>query len=349
MQNRLRSVLFGLILGLQMAVAQDVQFSQFYAVPTYQNPAFAGSAHALRATVHNRLQWPGLGGATTGNALSKYTTTLFAIDNYFSKYRSGVALQVFRDWQAGSTLSSTQVGLMYSYELPLSTSLTLRPGLQLDYVDRNIDYSKLRFPENFDDRTGWDGTIQGAGPRAQFADVSAGALLYTDKFWGGASFHHINTPNESLQGVANVSRLPMKFALTGGYKIYLKEKGYLAYLEREKEISITPTFHYKAQGKSDQTDIGVYLIYDQLMAGLWYRGLPFKVYSNEFNNSESMVFLLGWKLQSFSVGYSYDATVSKLSTARAGGAHELNITYIHHKSKKYKPMKRLPCPSFYKN
>ena len=32
--------------GLGVAHAQDIQFSQFYAVPTYQNPAFAGSAHA---------------------------------------------------------------------------------------------------------------------------------------------------------------------------------------------------------------------------------------------------------------------------------------------------------------
>ncbi len=140
----------------------------------------------------------------------------------------------------------------------------------------------------------------------------------------------------------------MKFAVTGGYKIYLKEKRYLAYLEKEKEVSITPTIHYKAQGKSDQADIGVYFIYDQLMAGVWYRGLPFKKYPS-FQNSESLVVLLGWKYQSFSFGYSYDFTVSKLQTIGSGGAHELNITYVYHKSKKYKPMKRLPCPSFFKN
>ena len=39
---------------------QDIQFSQFYQVPTYQNPAFAGSAHKTRATVHQRIQWPSL-------------------------------------------------------------------------------------------------------------------------------------------------------------------------------------------------------------------------------------------------------------------------------------------------
>jgi type IX secretion system PorP/SprF family membrane protein len=346
MQNKITGLLLALFFMSTGIFAQDIQFSQFYAVPTYQNPAFAGSAHAPRFTLHNRIQWPGIGGATTSAALSKYTTTLFAVDNFWAKYRSGVALQVFRDWQAGSTLSSTQIGLQYAYELPISEKLTLRPGLELNYMDRSVDYSKLRFPDDFNDQNGWDGTIQPGGPRRQFADVSSGLLLYSERIWGGVSFHHMNTPNQSLTGGS--SRLPMKFAITGGYKIYLKEKRYLAYLEKEKEVSITPTVHYKAQGKSDQTDIGVYLIYDQLMAGVWYRGLPFKKYPS-FRNNESMVALIGWKYQAWSFGYSYDFTVSKLQTVGSGGAHELNITYVYHKSKKYKPMKRLPCPSFFKN
>jgi type IX secretion system PorP/SprF family membrane protein len=335
-----------LFLGSFGAFAQDIQFSQFYAVPTYQNPAFAGSAHGLRLSLHNRLQWPGISSSSTAPALSRYTTSLFSVDNYWSKYRSGLALQVFRDWQAGSTLNSTQIGVMYAYELPISSTFTLRPGLQLDFVDRNVDYTNLRFPEDHNDQTGWNGNIHQGGPKRQYADVSSGLVFYSDKLWAGVSFHHMNTPNQSFTN--NVSRLPMKFAFTGGYKIHLKERRYLAYLQKEKEFSITPTVHYKAQGKSDQTDIGVYVLYDQLMAGLWYRGLPFKRYQ-DFHNSESMVLLVGWKYQSISIGYSYDIVVSKLQTVRTGGAHELNITYIHAKQKKHKPMKRLPCPSFYKN
>ncbi|HVD99301.1 MAG TPA: type IX secretion system membrane protein PorP/SprF [Cytophagaceae bacterium] len=346
MQRRITGLLLLFFLVGYQAFAQDIQFSQFYAVPLYQNPAFAGSAHALRATVHNRLQWPGIGGATSGSALSKYTTSYFAVDNFWSQYRSGVALQVLRDWQAGSTLSSTQVGLQYAYELPISPTFTFRPGLEVDYMDRSVDYSKLRFPDDFNNQNGWDGNIQTGNPRRQFIDVSSGGVLYSEKLWAGVSFNHINNPNESLTG--QVSRLPMKFNFMGGYKIYLKDNHYLAYLERAKEVSLTPTFNYKAQGKSDQFDLGVYLIYDQLMAGAWYRGIPFKKYP-DFRNNESLVALIGWKYQSISIGYSYDFTVSKLQTVGTGGAHELNITYVHHKSKKYKPMKRLPCPSFYKN
>lgn len=345
MQKRIKLVLLLSLFGSYFAVAQDIQFSQFYAVPTYQNPAFAGSAHATRLTLHNRIQWPGVSSATSSAALSRYTTAFFAADSYSPKYRSGYGIQVFRDWQAGSILSSTKVGLQYAYELPVSPTFTFRPGLQIDYMDRNVDYSKLRFPESFDD-SGYNGDVLPGGPRKRFVNISSGLLLYSEKIWGGISFHNINTPNESLTG--GKSPLPMKIALTGGYKIYLKEKRYLAYLEKEKEVSLTPTFHYKSQGKSDQTDIGLYLIYDQLMAGVWYRGIPFKKLP-DFRNNESVVGLLGWRYQSISIGYSYDFTVSKLQTVGSGGAHELNITYVYAKSKKYKPMKRLPCPSFFKN
>jgi type IX secretion system PorP/SprF family membrane protein len=348
MQKRLTGIFFLLFFASYCGFAQDVQFSQFYAAATYQNPAFVGSAHATRLTVHNRIQWPGIASSTSSSALSRYTTSLASFDTYSSKYRSGFGVQFYRDWQAGSTLSTTQVGIQYAYELPISPTFTFRPGLQLDYVDRSVDYSKLRFPEDFNDQTGWNGTVVPGGPRKQFADISSGLLLYSEKIWGGVSFHHMNTPNQSLQGVGARSNLPMLFDLTGGYKIYLKDKRYLAYLEKEKEVSLTPTFHYKAQGKSDQVDVGVYLLYDQLMAGAWYRGLPFKKYPG-FRNNESLVAMVGWKYESISIGYSYDFTISKLQTVGTGGAHELNVTYVHAKSKKYKPMKRLPCPSFYKN
>jgi type IX secretion system PorP/SprF family membrane protein len=340
--SKLGLLFFGLA-----AMAQDIQFSQFYAVPLYQNPAFAGSAHAPRFMIHNRLQWPGINSSATSASLSRYTTSLVSADHFWAKYRSGAGLMIFKDWQAGSMLASTEIAAQYAYEIPVSNAVTIRPGLQASYVTRSVDYSKLRFPENFDDQNGFDGTFQGGNAQRRYFDVSSGAVLYTNQLWAGLSVHHINQPNQSLLG--GEDRLPMKIAVTGGYKIYLRRPRYLAYLDDVKEVSLTPTVHYKMQGKADQTDLGVYLIYEQLMAGLWYRGIPFKKYIRSVQNNESMVMLLGWKYSNWSVSYSYDITLSTLASVRTGGAHELNLTYVHSQHKKYKPMKRLPCPSFYKH
>src|ERR1700744_707978 len=77
---------------------QDIQFSQFYSNVLYINPAFAGSAHATRAILHNRLQWTGLN--------AKYITSSATVDHYFEKINSGVGLLVLRDVEGSNTLSS---------------------------------------------------------------------------------------------------------------------------------------------------------------------------------------------------------------------------------------------------
>src|SRR6187431_3811298 len=92
--------------GHNSAYAQDIQFSQFYAVPLYHNPAFAGSVHAPRATVHTRLQWLGLD--------ANYKTYYASGDAYLNKYKSGIGFQILHDIQGSSTYASTQFSFLYS-------------------------------------------------------------------------------------------------------------------------------------------------------------------------------------------------------------------------------------------
>lgn len=341
-----------LILNTVILNAQDIQFSQFYAVPLYQNPAFAGSAHTTRAMLHQRLQWIGLNGINPDLKGSKYITSLFSVDHYIPEYKSGVGLMVFRDWQGGATLNSTNVALQYSYDIHLNSNWTFKPGIGASWVSRTVDYSALRFPTQYDDSNLYKSSVAsplaGFGNKVNYADFSSGGILYNDKVWFGFAADHLSRPNQSF--LDGMSRLPIKYSLTGGYKFILRKEKSSAYLEAQKQVSLTPTFHYKLQGKSDQLDVGLYLLYGELMAGAWYRGLPVKRYENKIQNNESLILLVGWKMKDFSVSYSYDLTVSRLAVARTGGAHEINLTYYRHKHKRpRKPMKRLPCPQFYKH
>lgn len=322
------------------ALAQDIQFSQFYNVPLFISPAFAGSVHQPRATVHQRLQWPKLDG--------KYITSFASFDTYSPKYNSGFGVYALKDWQGSNTISSTEIGFQYSYELHINSQLVFRPGLQLAMISRYIDYADLRFPIQFNDEQGFfDPNNNYAGvPRKSFADISAGGVFYSKNLWLGFSTHHINTPNQSFYG--DVSRLPAKFAVLGGYKFLFSNDKKKYYSDDDNEISLTPTFNYKSQGKSDQFDLGLYGVYNQFLAGGWYRGIPFKRYEHRFQNNESVVIFLGFKTAiGLKFGYSYDFTVSKLAIARTGGSHEFNLTYVFTKKlKKKKPMRRMPCPSF---
>jgi len=326
-----------------IAFSQDVQFSQFYTVALYQNPAFAGSAHAIRGIADQRIQWPALN--------SKYMTSYASFDNYSERYRSGYGIMALQDYQGSSTISSTQIQAMYSYEIPISSSVIVRPGLGLGIINRNLAYGQATYPGDYNNYgfTGGSGLDNQSNlyQRKTFANITAGTIVYSGRFWTGLSVDHINNPNQSFVAGSN-SKLPVKYDVTAGYKIPIKHTKYMAYLEEEKDISITPTAHFKSQGTSNQADIGVYGIYDFVMLGFWYRGIPFLNYHHIAEN-ESFAVLVGYRYGDWSFGYSYDFVVSGLSTVHSGGAHEISVTYIKHRKVKHKkPMKRLPCPTFYK-
>lgn len=317
--------------------AQDAQFSQFYASSMYINPAFAGSGHYTRALVHERVQWPSLG--------AKYSTRLFALDKYFDEYDTGLGVYIYQDRQGANTLSSSEIAFQYAYKVQLSDAFALSLGLQAAGVYRYIDYSRLQFSYQYDDINGYDNSNNGLNePSKIYADFGSGALLYNDNFWFGASWHHMSMPNLSVIG--DRSPLPMKFSFMTGYKIKLTKGSMLTFESHEKDISISPTAHFKMQGASSQLDLGLYGIYDHLLFGTWYRGIPVKRYNNQFQNNESIVLMAGWKVfLRLEVRYSYDFTISTLRKSGTGGSHELSASVLLRKSFRRKPQKRLPCPS----
>jgi type IX secretion system PorP/SprF family membrane protein len=322
-----------------LADGQDIQYSQFYANVLYLNPAFAGSAHGLRGVAQQRLQWPALD--------AKYISSNVSIDYYVRKTRSGIGLMFLKDWQGSNTISTTEGSLLLSQEVALSSHHFLRAGAQATYASRFINYSILTFPDQFND----DGplNINSQEPfgsaKVKYWDFSVGTMFYSEKYWLGLSAHHINTPNQSFYG--NGSPLPVKWAVIAGYKIVLLNNNALSKISSDNEIYITPTAHYKFQGKNDQVDVGIYALYYRLILGAWYRGIPLlKQYKKDIQNNESMVVLGGWKINNLRMSYSYDFTVSKLAKARTGGSHEINVTYVVEIQKKRKIMKKLPCPDF---
>lgn len=333
--------LFCWILNFSNCISQDIQYSQFYANVLYLNPAFAGNAHALRGMFHQRVQWPALD--------AKYITSHFSIDNYFNKANSGIGFMVYKDWQGASTISSTEAALQYAYELHISQRHSFRAGVQTSYVSRYIDYSGLYFPDQYDAH-GYLGKQTNQplqNDNVQYLDFSSGGIFYSDHYWIGGTYAHMNKPNQSFYG--ENSRLPYKLDFIAGYRIDIESRNELNELNPGRDIYITPTVHYKSQGKSDQLDLGIYVLYDHLITGLWYRGIPLlKHYRWQLQNNESMVILAGWRINGLSISYSFDHTVSKLAPAHTGGSHELNITYLYELTRKRKKiMKKIPCPHFY--
>lgn len=340
--NRIRKNIAIVVLSLIVigfsSRAQDVQFSQFYSVPTFQNPAFVGAAHFDKFTLHQRIQWPSL--------KAKYLTSFASYDTYFKQYRSGFGAYIIHDRVGSGSIVSNEIQLQYAYEMNLSSQWVVRFGLQLGYVSRRLD-GDLTFPGQYDDDgfLGGNSPVEGINAKNYF-DASSGAIIYSNNFWAGLSSNHMNRPNTSF--LDNYEPLPIRWTFVTGYRfdIVKKDDGLAKSGDFSKVITITPTAHYKFQGKSDQVDLGLYIQYHQAIIGGWYRGIPFKTFEG-FQNNESVVLLAGYKFPRISVTYSYDWVTSTLNEVRTFGAHEINLTYVLRPMPKSKPTKRMPCPKFY--
>ena len=279
-----------LMLAFDVAVtAQDPQYSQFYAAPLYLNPAMAGATGQARAGINYRNQWP---------AIDANFTTMSAYFDYFIEDKnSGVGIILTRDREGLAGLRSLSVGLQYAYELQINENLGFRPGIQVALFNRDVNFDKLTFGDQFDPGTG-EFLDQ---PTAEtfrtnfsktFVDLSFGGVLFTRSAWLGVSAWHLTQPNQSI--IDENSPLPIKYSFHGGFKFYLKPgaTGSGIY-SRKAERSIAPAFQYRHQGKFDQMDIGLYFTAEPLVIGTWYRGVPFKNL-DQFVNNESIVLLLGF-------------------------------------------------------
>ncbi len=323
--------------------SQDPQFSQFYANPLYLNPALAGGALAPRLTANYRNQWPALS--------ANFVTASFGADVFLPNYNSGIGVQVTTDSQGLGNLKATDIALQYAYQINLNDVTSLRLGIQGGFASRSLDYYGLTFGDQFTNggftgNPSTDPFAQG-GPNVSYADFSTGMMVYSDWYWLGLAAHHINRPNQAFSGTE--ARLPVKASLQAGLRIPFAGYTFLGN-EIDKEKSISPAILYKKQGKYDQLDMGLYVTIEPLVLGMWYRGIPFKKYEPSINNHESLVFLAGFRQDKFSIGYSYDLTISTLG-AGSGGAHEISLSYIFEpltpKPKRSRSSKnQLSCPKF---
>ena len=345
--NKKRHIAFVFFIWLTQVFlvrAQDPQLSQMYAAPLLISPAFAGIDNQSNVHFTHRNQWPSLN--------ANYQFSAISANIALGNQKSGLGILVTSDKQF-LNLQTTQFGLQYGHHIDLGEDIRLSAGIQTDLYMRSLDASQFVFADQFGtsifNLMSADPILSNLKLKHQFIDLSSGALLNLRNSWIGLTAHHINRPDKSIFNGTD-DRLNTKFGIQMGTKITFEDP----YLNRtssnpwaNKEVSISPVVHYKRQGKFDQLDMGAYLTVSPLVAGLWYRGVPI---TNNNQNRESLIFLLGYKLESFSVGYSYDMTISKLG-ASAGGAYELSIAYVLDldlsRSKRTKLLNsKLACPKF---
>lgn len=319
---------------------QDPEFSQYYAAPLYLNPAFAGTTNDHRFIANYRNQWP--------NIARGYVTAAVSYDYNLAQANSGVGFLATMDQAGTAGMKSSQVNFLYSYRVIVDNKWVIASGLSFGYAFRTIDFNKLVFGDQlqFDSRAqvpSDDPALYNLG-MASYFDFNAGMLAYNKTFWFGFAASHLNHPNRSL--VSQEAPLPIKATLHGGIRIPLNHSP----LKPQHQAVLAPSFVYKKQGDFDQLDVGAHLLYEPIIVGLWYRGIPIQQEVADNLSQDAVVVILGFQLPQMEVMYSYDFTVSKLGSM-SGGTHEVALKYKLEIARPARNRvkdrgKMIPCPTF---
>ncbi len=334
--NLRKLVLFNMLMFVAgTALAQDVQFSQFYQAPLFLNPGFTGITPQQRLVANHRLQWPNLPQA--------FATYAFSYDIFVDELRSGFGLQVTTDKMGSGGWRTTTAGLLYSFKVKISEKVVFSPGLYFGYGINGLDRSKLKLGDGLEyDGISLDPELNKLGQQSYF-DFGSGFLVYTRSLWFGAAFSHMNQPNLSV--LNDVSRLPMKTTIHFGGKLSLARGRNVT-----KGHYLTPSALLMFQGKSfSQFAVGVNYHVDPVSVGIWYRGKPWEQNVVSSVSQDALILQLGLYFGNLNIGYSYDFTISELQTT-SGGAHEISLVYefvtrpVQRKVKK--KYRLIPCPTF---
>ena len=207
--------LLGLFLSVSLlAQGQDPQFSQFYANQLYLAPSFAGATEDYRVALNWRNQWPSIPGV--------FHTYSFSFDKAIPNFNSGVGILATHDVAGSGNLSTTNIGLLYSYDFQINDDWHIRPGVNFKFVYLGLDLTKLTW--NSQITTG--GTLPPITPppfdNVADIDFATSGLIYSEKIWAGFTVDHLLRPRTSFWGDNN--SIPLKVDLFGGFQIVSRHR-----------------------------------------------------------------------------------------------------------------------------
>lgn len=319
-------ILWSLFAGKQ-ALAQDPQFSQFYANPIYTNPAFAGTSNVGRIVINMRNQWPSIAGAFRTGALS--------YDEHFKSINGGFGIQATYDEQGVGTLKTNSINFIYSYMLEVNRRFTIRMAIQAGMFQKTLDFSKLLWYDQIILTQGFvNPTAEPPGnPSILSPNFATGIVGYSKDFFIGIAVHNLLEPEQNFfpdQPKSNI--IPRRYTVNTGYVIALNDA-----TDPKYRVNLSPNVIFKSQRQFNQLNLGLYLSRGSLVAGAYFR--------QNSVNADAFIILLGYRTQKVKVGYSYDAT---LSAARTGAvnSHEVSLAFELKKRIRRPKFPILHCPDY---
>lgn len=328
---KLLIVACGLFFGFT-STAQDIHFTQFYMSPLNLNPAMTGVNNCkTRMIVNYRNQWASALGANAYNTYSVSYDQKMPVgrEDYF-----GIGGSLWGDVAGESRFGTTQGRLSLSYSKKMAgyrkKASYLVIGADAALTQRRISQDDLRWPTQITG-TGFNELIDPGEATFDgdfiYPDIAAGLMWFSildekTNYYIGAALHHLNQPNVSFLGTNPVS-LYSKATIHGGAQFPVAQR-----------MSVLPFFVYMTQGPHKEFNGGASVRFamgpsrtsnQSFQVGAWYR-LGTKVEGGL--HSDAIILSSRFNYDEFSIGFSYDMTISDFAGAgAANGAFEFSLVY----------------------
>lgn len=303
----MRNVFLSLVLLLGSLVAYgqiSTQYTNFMFFRQVYNPAVAGSETYADFTGLFRGQWVGIKGAPMSEGFSFHAP--------ISRISSGVGLVIGNETTGEQRFTNTMVNFAYGKSLGYGR---LSGGIGLGFYQKALDGTKLRSPEGSYESGGInhnDDYIPNTNVSGFAPEMNAGIYFNNEKLFAGFS-------------VTNLLQTKVKLAVPNGTTSIASARSMLLMAGYSfsvgKNLKLAPSLMAKTDLKNFQTDINLILQYkNNFYAGLTFRGSSSK-------SIDALAALVGFRIfKDFSLGYSYDFSLSALNNANSG-SHEVYINY----------------------
>ena len=330
------------VAGSYILKAQDLHFSQWFNEPLLTNPANTGfipdADYRLGANYRN--QW--------SSVMSEpyKTMSIWGDAQVFrSRIQSGwlgLGGAILHDVAGASSLSTTEIYGSVAYHQMLGLSSLLSLGFNTGWVNKQINNSNLKFPDQFDGKF-FDSNVPTSvvidKPNINYFDMQVGLnyAYFPDKNTyvnAGFSVQHINAPKETfftLDPVGYDNTIAPRFIgfINGSFKtsdmVIINPMAYYTIQADAHELVGGLNIQYNLSGDGDQ----------QLVGGLYYRP------------NDAIIPMIGFIYKSIRLMFSYDVTTSSLKQYNNGnGAWEFSLIRNGYYSEYNGSRNQSLCPNF---
>ncbi len=304
--NRFAILAISLMASVGGMAQTDAQFTQYYEVPTYYNPAASGQTDLLRIRAGGRLQWVGI-----DNAPKTFIGTADMPFKLFGK-RFG----------AGIVLNQESIGLYKTLNLNGQIGYKFKKwggeftaALGIGMYDQSFKGSEVVTPDNDDYHQGSDDGIPTQDLHGTALDLSAGVWYKHKLFWAGVSMTHLNSPAVTLNSEGSSGA-------TGNERIYEFKTGRTLYFMGGCNIPIKNTLFELMPSVLVKSDF-TFTTGEITARARYNRFLSFGV---GYRYDDAVYATIAAEIKGITIGYAYDYPTSAIAKA-SSGSHEIFVGY----------------------